>query len=58
MQKNNSEVSMEANTGLETHMSSHMSLGDSESSSNEVNILNVLNKHLNALENQLIDSEL
>ena len=49
---------MEANTGLETHMSSHMSLGDSESSSNEVNILNVLNKHLNALENQLIDSEL
>ena len=61
MQKNNTEVSMEANTGLETHMSSQMSLDDSESSSDEVksqSVLPVLAKHLYAFEERLLDSEL
>ena len=61
MQKNNTEVSMEANTSLETHMSSQMSLDDSESSSDEVksqSVLPVLAKHLNAFEERLIDSEI
>ena len=49
---------MEANTGLESHVSSHMSLDDSVTSSDEVNILKVLNKHLNAFEERLVDSEL
>ena len=61
MQKNNSEVSMEANTGLETHMSSQMSLDDSESSSDEVksqSVLQALGKHLNAFEERILDAEL
>ena len=51
MQKNNTEVPIEDNTGLETHMSSQMSLDESLTSSKEVksqNVLPVLAKHLNA----------
>ena len=57
MQKNNVEESVEPNTtGLETHLSSQMSLDDI----NEVNsqsVLNVLDKHLSAFEVRVLDTE-
>ena len=57
MQKNNVEESVEPNTtGLETHMSSQMSLDDT----NEVNsqsVLKVLDKHLSAFEVRVLDTE-
>ena len=57
MQKNNVEESTEPNTtGLETHISSQMSLDDT----NEVNsqsVLNVLDKHLSAFEVRVLDTE-
>ena len=59
MQKNNVEESVEPNTtGLETHISSQMSLDDT--SSNEVNsqsVLKVLDKHLSAFEVRVLDTE-
>ena len=57
MQKDNVEESVEPiTTGLETHLSSQMSLDDI----NEVNsqsVLNVLDKHLSAFEVRVLDTE-
>ena len=57
MQKDNVEESVEPiTTGLETHLSSQMSLDDT----NEVNsqsVLNVLDKHLSAFEVRVLDTE-
>ena len=57
MQKNNVEESVKPNTtGLETHISSQMSLDDT----NEVNsqsVLKVLDKHLSAFEVRVLHTE-
>ena len=59
MQKNSVEGTVEPNTtGLETHISTQMSLNDT--SSDEVNsqsVLKVLNKHLSAFEGRILDTE-
>ena len=57
MQKNNVEESVEPNTtGLETHISSQMSLDDTNGV-NSQSVLNVLDKHLGAFEVRIIDNE-